>query len=93
MYGYDNFMGGISPTQKSMKDYICLSTNCSSVEMVDEFDTLRTRHICPNQKYINLLDKSYVPVPTSKGMVNVEIFFCPICRKLIINKSSMEIIG
>lgn len=91
--GYVNRQNmGISPTKQSIKDYVCLSTNCTSVEMVDEFETVRARHICLGTRVIKLLDKIYVPVPTTKGMLNVEVFLCPICRKLIINKSSMEVL-
>lgn len=85
------FMGGISPTQQSIKDYVCLASGCNSVEVVDEFETLRARHICQGTKLIQVLNKTFIPVPTTKGMVNVEVFFCPVCRKLIINKSSMTL--
>lgn len=94
-YNYDadaDIARGISPTIKSIKDYICLYTNCSTVDVVDEFDTLKTRHICPNSNVIVLLDKMTVPVPTVKGIVNAEIFFCPVCRKTIINKSSILLV-
>lgn len=92
--GYNPYQGnisGIAPTKQSIKEYVCLSTNCSSVEVVDEFDVLRTRHICPGSKVINLLCKTEVPVPTTKGIIYVEVFICPVCRKLIINGSSMEV--
>lgn len=90
-YGYPNGQMGISPTKQSIKDYVCLMANCSSVDMVDEFDTLKARHICQGSKVISLLSKDFIPVPTTKGMINVEVFFCPMCRKLIINKASMEV--
>lgn len=82
-------MGGIAPTQQSIKDYVCLASGCYSVDVVDEFETLRARHICEGTKLIQVLNRTFIPVPTTKGMVNVEVFFCPMCRKLIINKSSM----
>ena len=87
----NNMMSGIAPTQQSIKDYICLSTNCTSVEMISEFYTMKARHICPNSHMIVLLEKSFIPVPTSKGIVNVEIFLCPRCGKLMINKTSLEV--
>ena len=86
-----NQMLGISPTKKSIQDYVCLATNCNSVEVVDSFETLKTRHICQGTKDIRLISSSIIPTPTSMGMINVEVFYCPYCRKLIINKSSMEI--
>lgn len=87
-----NFMQGVSPTKKSVKDYLCLNLGCSSVETVEEFDTLRARHICKGSKTIQLLYKQVVPVPTTRGIVNVEVFICNCCGKLIINDSSMELI-
>lgn len=89
-YTQDEFRG-ISPTKQSIRDYIRLFTNCSHDEMVDEFSTLRTRHICSGSKNIIVLDKSVIPVLTTKGMVNVEVFLCPKCRKLLLSKESMEI--
>ena len=85
---------GIAPTKRSIIDFICLNTQCSSYVLVDEFESLRARHICPaiSQKNIWLLEKDTIPVPTTKGMIGVEVFFCPYCRKLYINKSSLEII-
>ena len=88
---YGNHELGISPTKKSIQDYVCLTTGCSSYEVVEEFETSMTRHICPGSKVIKLLNKAVIPVPTSRGMINVEVFFCPMCKKLIINKASMEV--
>ena len=82
--------GGISPTKQSIKNYIAMYSNCSDIEMVDSFETLKARHVCPGTNMVILLDKMYIPVPTSRGMVNVETFFCQRCRKLIVNKESME---
>lgn len=95
MYGNGNnvdFMNGVSPTKKSIKDYLCLSSGCTDAVLVDEFETMRARHICRGSCFIQLLDKQIVPVPTSQGVVNVEVFFCPRCGKLIINNSSLELI-
>lgn len=90
MNNYNN-CNGISPTKKAIKDYLCNITNCSSVETVEDFETLRTRHICQGSKIINILDKNTISVQTTKGVVNVEFFLCSMCGKLIINSSSIEI--
>lgn len=85
------FMGGIASTQKSIKEYVCLTTGCTSVEVVDEFDTNMTRHICPGSKRVILIERGVIPVPTNKGIVNVGIMFCRGCGKLILDRSSMEV--
>lgn len=82
---------GIAPTKQAIKDYVCLATGANSVEVIEEFETPRTRHICQGSSVIQLLDKRVIPVLTTKGMINVEVFFCCYCRKLIINRSSMEV--
>lgn len=95
MYGNVNnvdFMDGVSPTKKSIKDYLCLYSGCTDVVLIDDFETVRARHICKGSCFIQLLDKQVVPVPTSQGIVNVEVFFCSRCGKLIINNSSLELI-
>ena len=95
LYAFDvmpNGQGyGVSPTKQAVKDYVCLATACQSVEMVEEFETLRARHICQGTKVIQILEKRLIPVPTTRGMINVEVFLCNYCGKLIINRSSMEI--
>lgn len=83
--------GGVSPTKKSIKDYIGLFLGASSIEMVDDFDTPRTRHICHGGRVISLLGKNVVPVPTTKGIINAEVFVCPNCKKVIVNSSSIEV--
>lgn len=83
--------GGVSPTKKSIKDYIGLFLGASSIEMVDEFDTPRTRHICQGGRVVSLLGKNVVPVPTTKGIINAEVFVCPNCKKVIVNGSSIEV--
>lgn len=95
MYGVNcpqftnEMMGGISPTKQSIKNYLCMTSNCMTVESVGEFDTPKTRHICKGSHNIVLLDKSIIPVPTTRGMINAEVFYCPNCGKLIINDSSI----
>lgn len=88
----NNYMGGISSTKRSITDYLILYSGCSDIETVDYFDTVRTRHICNGIKQIVLLDQTIIPVPTNKGVINVGVFFCNRCRKLIVDKSSMEVI-
>ena len=82
---------GISPTKQSIKNYLMMYSGCNEMEVAESFDTIRTRHICLGSKEIIILDKTFVPVPTNRGIINVEVFFCPRCRKLIINNESMEV--
>lgn len=79
-------------TKKDILTYIQNYVRPSEVEQVAEFDTIKTRHICRGFKEIVLLDKQTVQVPTSSGVVGVEVFFCPRCRKLLINSQSLEIL-
>lgn len=90
-YGQNNGYMGISPTKQAIKDYISLAMGSNLIEVVDEFDTLRTRHICLGNNVISILEQRIIPVPTTKGMINVSIFYCGCCGKVIINKSSMEV--
>lgn len=79
-------------TKKDILEYVKNFACPSEVEQVSEFDTIKTRHICRGFKEIVLLDKQSIQVPTSNGAVNVEVFFCPRCRKLLINSQSLEIL-
>lgn len=79
-------------TKKDILSYIQNLVCPSEVEQISEFDTIKTRHICKGFKEIVLLDKQVVNVPTSSGSVGVEVFFCPRCRKLLINSQSLEIL-
>lgn len=78
-------------TKKFIVEILTNMYNAQEVVQVDDFDSLRQRHICAGTKVITLLDKITVPVETNEGIVYAEVFFCPRCGKLIINKSSIEI--
>lgn len=80
------------PTKKEIRDYIINQLNPSEVINVDDFETLNTRHICKNSKVVSILSKQVYSVPSDIGFVNVEIIFCNACRKLIINKSSLDLV-
>lgn len=79
-------------TKKDILSYIQNFACPSEVEQVAEFDTIKTRHICRGFKEIVLLDKQTIQVPTTSGVIGVEVFFCPRCRKLLINSQSLEIL-
>lgn len=79
------------PTKKDLENYIAGSLGASEVIKVDDFETLRTRHICKGTTNIQILEKRIFNVPTDYGMIGVETIFCPCCRKLLINKESLEI--
>ena len=79
-------------TRKDVLAYLQQMSGASEIVQVNEFETMRTRHICKGSKQIILLDKGIVQVPTSNGILNVEYFLCPKCKKLILNKSSLEML-
>lgn len=81
------------PTKKEIIDSLVYYLGgVSEVESVDEFETMQTRHICHGTKNIQVLSRCMCPVQTMAGTANVEYFFCPQCRKLIINRSSVELL-
>lgn len=71
-----------------LSNYFC----ASEVVLVDEFETRMARHICQGTNIIQLLKVFVFYVPTVKGIVPVEIVYCNYCRKLIINKNSIELL-
>ena len=79
-------------TKKDILGYIQSYICPSEMEQVTEFDTKRTRHICKGIKGIVLLDKQVIQVPANSGFVCVEVFFCPRCRKLLVNSQSLEVL-
>ena len=78
-------------TKKSLVEYLTMCFNASEVVQVDDFESLRQRHICGGSRQIILLDKTTQQIDTPEGVVYAEVFFCPNCRKLIINKSSIDV--
>ena len=78
-------------TKKDILTYVQNYARPSEVEQVESFDTVKTRHICRGFKEIVLLDKQVIQVPTTNGYIGVEVFFCPRCRKLLINSQSLEV--
>ena len=81
----------IVTSKKSILDYLGYFAGTQDLEVVSEFDTVRARHICRGyKKEIVLLNKDIIPVPTSNGNICVEVFFCPRCRKLLVNSQSLE---
>lgn len=89
---FNNQYGGGRVTKKDIIEWLRCFFNAQEIVQVDEFESVRTRHVCPNGKQIFLLDKIIQPVPTVNGPVFAEVFFCQCCGKLIINKSSIEIL-
>lgn len=94
MYPNQNFMyqqNRRANTKKDILNYVKNFVCPSEVETVSEFDTVRTRHICRGVKDIVLLAKQVIQVPTTSGVIGVEVFFCPRCRKLLINSQTLEL--
>lgn len=79
------------PTKKDILEYMRQSLSAGEIVGVDEFETMRTRHICNGSKEIQVLDIGVFPVNTGYSCFNIEYFLCPHCRKLIYNKCSMAV--
>lgn len=78
-------------SKKEIIDYITACVNAREVVLVDEFETMRTRHICPNIDEISILNPDVFVVNLPDGSIlNVGVIFCPRCGKLWINKSTLE---
>lgn len=77
----------IPHTKKAIAEYIIatyLGGYCSEVVWVDEFETLKARHVCRGTPGVKLLDRNMVTVPTRAGNISIEAYFCPTCRKLLL---------
>lgn len=93
--GYGDMSGmytGRTVSKKMLLDYIVASLGASEVVQCDEFETRSTRHICLGSNIIQILPVNIFNVPTPNGVVPVEIIWCANCRKLIVNRSTLEII-
>lgn len=80
----------VKPTKKAVIDFIKSDLQPSEVIMVESFETFKTRHICRGTNTIQLLESCDYVVPTIEGNVIVRIIWCPNCRKLLIDKSSVD---
>ena len=86
---YDNLqMQSMIPhTKKAIAEFIIatyLGGYCSEVVWVDEFETPKARHVCKGVAGVKLLDRQAVMVPTRAGNISVEVYYCPVCRKLLL---------
>lgn len=88
-YGYGGYVK--KTTRKDIVENLRCMYNASDVVLVDEFDSMKTRHVCPDGKVIHLLDKIQCPMQFPDGVIMAEVFYCRLCRKLIVNRSSIEI--
>lgn len=95
-YGNPMPMTGMTPgshrvSKKEIVNYITANLGATEVVQVDDFETMRTRHICPNIQEINLLNPDIFVVNLPDGsQLNVGVIFCPRCKKLWINKSTLD---
>lgn len=93
--GYGDVYGayaGRTVTKKMLLDYIVGSLGACEVVQCEEFETRSTRHICQGSRQISILPVNVFNVPTPNGTVPVEVIWCPNCRKLWVNRSTLEII-
>ena len=104
--GYGEFYGNpyrdpsvYKPHRITRQQILAVLSNmyCPSDLVVAEFETIRARHICPGSHHIKILNKDIanVRVPVDYGMIDVipvEVIFCPNCKKLIVNRYSLEVL-
>lgn len=79
-------------TKKMLLDFMIANLGAQEVVQVDEFETLLTRHICMGSTVIQLLQTTTYTIPTVNGPVTAQIVWCPNCRKLIVNRNSLDIL-
>lgn len=79
-------------SKKEMVNTLAMYLSANEVVLVDDFDSDQQRHVCMNGTKILVLNKSVYPIQLPQGFVHVEYFMCPYCRKLIINKLSLEVL-
>ena len=80
-------------TKKDIIDFIMFNTKCSDLVGVEYCENVLARHICAGGNTIQILQKQSYPLQTESGIVNIEYFFCNICRKCIVDKNTIEPIG
>lgn len=95
MYGQPNPQmgngyGTVRVTKQDLINFIVQNLQASEVVKCDEFETAKTRHICPGTKNIVLLNSDVFNVPTPNGIVPVSVIFCPNCRKLWIDRNTLD---
>lgn len=79
-------------TRKDIIEWFQYTFNTRNIVQIDEFETQRARHICPNTKTIRVLELNTYNLQTSEGILPVRYFYCPLCGELILDKSSLQMI-
>lgn len=90
---YQNLSGcgrGRVPTRKDKVEFLRYIFNASDVILVDEFESITLKHICVGGKTIYILPKSVYNLQTNQGILCVEYFLCNVCRRLYLNKCTLE---
>lgn len=81
---------GRVPTRKEKIEFLRSVFSASDVILVDEFESTILKHICIGGKTIYILPRSVYNLQTPQGTQCVEYFFCNVCRKLYLNKCTLE---
>lgn len=82
-------------SRKMIVDYICASLGTTNVVLLEEFETVNARHICPGSREIVLLGREQFPIdlPDGSGRLVAELYLCRRCGKLMINKNTLSAVG
>ena len=84
-----------SVSRKDIINFLVYSLGASSYVLVDEFETVKARHVCPGTTQIRLLEKRQYPVvlPNNIDQIIVDYFMCDQCRKLFLDKDSVTVVN
>lgn len=84
-----------SVSRKDIINFLVYSLGASSYVLLDEFETMRARHVCPGTTQIRLLEKRQYPVvlPNNIEQITVDYFMCDQCKKLFLDKDSVTVVS
>lgn len=95
--GYNQYQSQQLPrlTKGQVYDFICScvqnATNVAVSELVKiDCNSSTIRHICLNAQDIQFLQQTSVGVPYKGAIVQIPVWFCPICGKLYINPDYLD---
>lgn len=77
------------PNKREIMNWFQAFCGATEMDLVDDFAS-ETKHICQGGKYIEKLKGCFYDLMLETGeVVRLEYFFCPKCKKLILNRNFM----
>lgn len=81
-------------SKQDILNFIRMNMQTQDIVQVETFENVVQRHICPMGKKIEVLKELVYPLQADVGrIINIKYFYCPKCRKCIVNKESIETIN